>query len=126
MVHTPRTPNSERKSAALGLKSPIAKLKKQETPGRTASASPSSARRKVSDNTPLRVADKTPQRTAPPTPLEKTPQRTAPTPGGGDGKNYKEEEPLTVFLNVYDLVWNRNDTRFHVYLIRVASSAYIL
>ena len=83
-------------SPALGLKSPIAKAKKAgSTP--SGKASPSPARR-------LAVAQALRG--------EGTPKRgpsASSTPGVGSAKNYKEEEPLTVRLNVYDLVWNRHD-----------------
>jgi hypothetical protein len=99
MVHSdvrrsPRTAGTQQ-SPGLGLKSPIAKVKKtSSTPGK---ASPSPARR-------LAVAQALRG--------ESTPQQgpsASSTPRVGSAKNYKEEEPLTVRLNVYDLVWNRHD-----------------
>ena len=88
-------------NAALGLKSPLCKmkspasrLKKLGTPNKMTSPSP--ARRKAAEH----LAEMTPQKQVVATP------RSA---RQGSAKNYKEEEHLTVRINVYDLVWNRND-----------------
>jgi len=84
--------------AALSLKSPIGKTslaKKLATPN---TASPSSARRITAEHLAARSISSE-KRTA----SASSAQRAA------QGQNYKEKETLTVRLNVYDLVWNRND-----------------
>jgi len=111
MVHSDlrRSPRSTEKGtaspwSAISLKSPIGKTspaKKLATPN---TASSSSARRITAEQLAARSmssekALKTPLRTA----SASSAQRAA------QGQNYKEKETLTVRLNVYDLVWNRND-----------------
>jgi hypothetical protein len=76
------------------MKSPASRLKKLGTPNKMTSPSP--ARRKAAEH----LAEMTPQKQVVATP------RSA---RQGSAKNYKEEEHLTVRINVYDLVWNRND-----------------
>jgi hypothetical protein len=103
MVHSdvrrsPRTGAPASPSTALGVRSPISKARKLGTPSRP-TASPSPARRRAAEQ--LR-GEKTPQR---------APSSASSTPRVGSAPNYKIPEALTVRLNVYDLVWNRNDTR---------------
>jgi len=95
---TERTPSSPG-AAALNLKSPIGKAQKMATPNKM---SPSPARRMAAEQLATRSGEK----------AVKTPQRTASSSSAqrvGSAQNYKEKETLTVRLNVYDLVWNRND-----------------
>ena len=104
MVHSdvrrsPRTGAPASPSTALGVRSPISKARKLGTPSRP-TASPSPARRRAAEQ--LR-GERTPQR---------APSSASSTPRVGSAPNYKIPEALTVRLNVYDLVWNRNDTRF--------------
>jgi hypothetical protein len=84
--------------SALGVNSPISKARKLGTPSRS-TVSPSPVRRRAAEQ--LR-SEKTPQQTLSP---------SSSTPRVGSAPNYKIPETLTVRLNVYDLVWNRNDTR---------------
>ena len=102
MVHSevrrsPRT-GAPASPSALGVKSPISKARKLGTPSRS-TVSPSPVRRRAAEQ--LR-SETTPQHASSP---------ASSTPRVGSAPNYKIPETLTVRLNVYDLVWNRNDTR---------------
>ena len=82
-------------------RSPISKVRKMGTP----KASPSPARRMAAEKLRAELTpQKCPSASATPSSASSSAAKSSAT------KNYKEAEPLTVRLNVYDLVWNRNDS----------------